>query len=61
MKQNIKTLAKALNSIDSVKRFNLIVVTDETDYELESDLLRDYNDMLAKDNGDFSSLHVEDQ
>lgn len=61
MKQNIKTLAKALNSIDSVKRFNLIVVTDETDYELESDLLRDYNDMLAKDNGDYSSLHVEDQ
>lgn len=61
MKSSIKTLAKALNSIDSVKRFNLIAVTDETDYELESDLLRDYNDMLAKDNGDFSSLHVEDQ
>ncbi len=58
---NIKKLAKALNSIDSVKRFNLIHITDETDYELESDLLRDYNDMLAKDNGDFSSLHVEDQ
>lgn len=61
MKQNIKSLAKALNSIDNVKRFNLIVVTDETDYELESDLLHDYNDMLAKDHGDFSSLHVEDQ
>lgn len=61
MKSSIKKLAKALNSIDSVKRFNLIAVTDETDYELESDLLRDYNDMLAKDNGDFSSLHVEDQ
>lgn len=58
---NIKKLAKALNSIDSVKRFNLIVVTDETDYELESDLLRDYNDMLAKDNGDYSSIHLEDQ
>lgn len=61
MKQNIKTLAKALNSIDNVKRFNLIHITDETDYELESDLLRDYNDMLAKDNGDFSSIHLEDQ
>ena len=61
MKSSIKKLAKALNSIDSVKRFNLIAVTDETDYELESDLLRDYNDMLAKDNGDYSSLHVEDQ
>lgn len=61
MKPNIKTLTKALNSIDNVKRFNIIAVTDETDYELESDLLHDYNDMLAKDNGDFSSLHVEDQ
>lgn len=61
MKLNIKTLAKALNSIDNVKRFNIIAVTDETDYELESDLLHDYNDMLAKDNGDFSSLHLEDQ
>ena len=58
---NIKKLAKALNSIDSVKRFNLIAITDETDYELESDLLRDYNDMLAKDNGDYSSIHLEDQ
>lgn len=58
---NNKTLIKALNSIDNVKRFNLIHITDETDCELESDLLRDYNDMLAKDNGDFSSLHVEDQ
>lgn len=61
MKSSIKTLAKALNSIDNVKRFNLITVTDETDYELESDLLHDYNDMLAKDNGDYSSLHLEDQ
>lgn len=61
MKSSIKKLAKALNSIDSVKRFNLIAVTDETDYELESDLLRDYNDMLAKDNGDYSSIHLEDQ
>jgi len=59
MKQNIKSLAKALNSIDNVKRFNLIHITDETDYELESDLLRDYNDMLAKDNGDYSSIHLE--
>lgn len=58
---NNKTLIKALNNIDSIKRFTLIAITDETDYELESDLLRDYNDMLAKDNGDFSSLHVEDQ
>lgn len=58
---NIKKLAKALNSIDNVKRFNLIHITDETDYELESDLLRDYNDMLAKDNGDYSSIHLEDQ
>lgn len=61
MKQNIKSLAKALNSIDNVKRFNLIHITDETDYEIESDLLRDYNDMLAKDHGDFSSIHLEDQ
>lgn len=60
MKSSIKKLAKALNSIDRIKRFELIAVTDETDYELESDLLRDYNDMLAKDNGDFSSLHIED-
>lgn len=59
--QNIKKLAKALNSIDENKRFAFICITDETDYELESDLLRDYNDMLAKDHGDFSSLHVEDQ
>ena len=59
--QNIKSLAKALNSIDNVKRFNLIHITDEIDHELESDLLRDYNDMLAKDNGDFSSIHLEDQ
>ena len=58
---NNKTLIKALNSIDNVKRFNLIHITDETDYELESDLLRDYNDMLAKDNGDYSSIHLEDQ
>lgn len=58
---NIKKLAKALNSIDDTKRFNLITVTDETDYELELDLLHEYNDMLAKDNGDYSSLHVEDQ
>lgn len=58
---NNKTLIKALNSIDNVKRFNLIHITDETDYELESDLLHEYNDMLAKDHGDFSSLHVEDQ
>ena len=41
--------------------FNFIAVTDEADYELELDLLHDYNDMLAKDNGDYSSLHVEDQ
>lgn len=61
MKQNIKSLAKALNSIDSTKRFTLIAITDETDCELESDLLRDYNDMLAKDNGDYSSIHLEDQ
>lgn len=61
MKQNIKSLAKALNSIDNVKRFNLIHITDEIDHELESDLLRDYNDMLAKDNGDFLSIHLEDQ
>lgn len=58
---NNKTLIKALNSIDNVKRFNLIHITDETDYEIESDLLRDYNDMLAKDNGDYSSIHLEDQ
>lgn len=57
---NNKTLIKALNSIDSTKRFTLITVTDEIDYEIESDLLHDYNDMLAKDNGDFSSINVEE-
>jgi hypothetical protein len=61
MKQNIKSLAKALNSIDSKKRFTLITIPENIDYELESDLLHEYNEMLAKDHGDFSSLHVEDQ
>ena len=58
---NNKTLIKALNSIDSKKRFTLITIPDSIDYELESDLLQDYNDMLAKDHGDFSSIHLEDQ
>lgn len=58
---NIKKLAKALNSIDNTKRFKLITISDEIDYELESDLLAEYNDMLAKDNGDFSSINIEDQ
>lgn len=61
MKSSIKKLAKALNSIDSKKRFTLITIPDSIDYELESDLLHDYNDMLAKDNGDYSSIHLEDQ
>ena len=61
MKSSIKKLAKALNSIDSKKRFTLITIPDNIDYELESDLLHDYNDMLAKDNGDYSSIHLEDQ
>lgn len=58
---NNKTLIKALNSIDSKKRFTLITIPDEIDHELESDLLSEYNDMLAKDNGDFSSINLEDQ
>jgi len=54
-------LIKALNSIDNVKRFNLITIPDEIDYDLESDLLSEYNDMLAKDHGDYSSINLEDQ
>ncbi len=57
----MKKLIKALNSIDSKKRFTLITIPDEIDHELESDLLADYNDMLTKDNGDFSSINLEDQ
>lgn len=57
----MKKLIKALNSIDSKKRFTLITIPDEIDHELESDLLSEYNDMLAKDNGDFSSINLEDQ
>jgi hypothetical protein len=58
---NTKKLIKALNSIDNTKRFQLITSPDEIDYNLESDLLAEYNDMLAKDNGDFSSINIEDQ
>lgn len=61
MKKDIKNLVNALNSIDNTKRFKLITVPDEIDYELEADLLADYNSMLAKDNGDFSSINIEDQ
>lgn len=63
--QNIKKLAKALNSIDSVKRFNFTIINDKKhiidDQFLYDDELADYNAMLAKDHGDFSILNTEDQ
>ena len=59
--QNIKKLAKALNSIDDTKRFQIITVTDTSDNHLYDDELADYNSMLANKHGDFSSINIEDQ
>ena len=59
---NIKKLAKALNSIDSIQRFQIIAVTDKPDdNHLYDDELADYNSMLASKHGDFSSINIEDQ
>lgn len=55
-------LIKALNSIDNVKRFEIITVSDKSDDQfLYDDELADYNNMLASKHGDFSSINLEDQ
>jgi hypothetical protein len=61
--QNIKKLAKALNSIDEIQRFKIITITDQSinDQALYDDELADYNSMLASKHGDFSSINIEDQ
>ena len=59
--QNIKTLIKAINSIDDPKRLQIITVTDTSDNHLYDDELADYNAMLASKHGDFSSINIEDQ
>jgi hypothetical protein len=60
---NIKKLAKALNSIDEIQRFQIITVSDQSinDQALYDDELADYNSMLASKHGDFSSINIEDQ
>ena len=62
MKQNIKKLAKALNSIDEIQRFKLITISDQSinDQALYDDELADYNNMLASKHGDFSSINREE-
>jgi hypothetical protein len=61
--QNIKKLAKALNSIDDTKRFQIITITDKSidDQYLYDDELADYNAMLASKHGDYSCINTEDQ
>lgn len=55
-------LIKALNSIDNVKRFEIITISDKSDDQfLYDDELADYNSMLASKHGDFSSINIEDQ
>lgn len=55
-------LIKALNSIDNVKRFEIITVSDKSDDQfLYDDEIADYNNMLASKHGDFSSINIEDQ
>lgn len=55
-------LIKALNSIDNVKRFEIITVSDKSDDQfLYDDEIADYNNMLASKHGDFSSINLEDQ
>ena len=60
--QNIKKLAKALNSIDDTKRFQIITISDQSinDQALYDDELADYNSMLASKHGDFSSINSEE-
>ncbi len=59
---NIKKLAKALNSIDEIQRFQIITITDQSinDQALYDDELADYNSMLASKHGDFSSINREE-
>jgi len=57
---NIKKLAKALNSIDEIQRFQIIAVTDKPDHHLYDDELADYNSMLASKHGDFASINREE-
>ncbi len=55
-------LIKALNSIDNVKRFEIITISDKSDDQfLYDDEIADYNNMLASKHGDFSSINLEDQ
>ena len=60
--QNIKKLAKALNSIDEIQRFKIITISDQSinDQALYDDELADYNSMLASKHGDFSSINKEE-
>ena len=60
--QNIKKLAKALNSIDEIQRFKIITISDQSinDQALYDDELADYNSMLASKHGDFSSINREE-
>jgi len=57
-----KKLAKALNSIDEIQRFQIITVSDQSinDQALYDDELADYNSMLASKHGDFSSINREE-
>jgi len=59
---NIKKLAKALNSIDEIQRFQIITISDQSinDQALYDDELADYNSMLASKHGDFSSINSEE-
>jgi hypothetical protein len=59
---NIKKLAKALNSIDEIQRFQIITVSDQSinDQDLYDDELADYNSMLASKHGDFASINREE-
>jgi hypothetical protein len=59
---NIKKLAKALNSIDEIQRFQIITISDQSinDQALYDDELADYNSMLASKHGDFSSINREE-
>ena len=59
---NIKKLAKAVNSIDEIQRFQIITISDQNinDQALYDDELADYNSMLASKHGDFSSINSEE-
>jgi hypothetical protein len=60
--QNIKTLIKAINSIDDPKRLEIITISDQSinDQALYDDELADYNSMLASKHGDFASINREE-